>query len=142
MPPISGSSSITSKNNLQNGSDKVPFHHDIRFENCILLRPVRWFSYDWTQYLICPILTFQNSFDRESDHAKDNSELFVPNNEEKNLDVLSSNVSVSSYLNKIEGMKSNEHEVNQCNEKNYFQLCKKICSLNDIMILFSCRQHL
>ena len=64
----------------------------------------------------------QNSFDRESDNAKDNSELFVPNNEERNLGVLSSNVSVSSYLNNIEGMKSNEHEVNECKEiKIYFQ---------------------
>ena len=117
MPPISGSSSITSKNNLQNASDKVPFHQDIRFENCLTL-----FVYLDTQYLIFPTITFQNSFDRESDNAKDNSELFVPNNEERNLGVLSSNVSVSSYLNNIEGMKSNEHEVNECKEiKIYFQ---------------------
>ena len=94
-----------------------------------------------TQYLIFPTITFQNSFDRESDNAKDNSELFVPNNEERNLGLLSSNVSVSSYLNNIEGMKSNEHEVNECKEiKIYFQLGEKtlinICHLNDDMILF------
>ena len=90
------------------------------------------------QYLIFSTITFQNSFDRESANAKDNSELFVPNNEERNLDVLSSNVSVSSYLNNIEGMKSNENEVNQYNKK-YFQLYKielNICRLNEIMILF------